>query len=178
METMQRLTVTERTERRPVTIRSRDVERYCRSIVNQLVNSMPKDVLLKTSFTEHRTSTHIQATEEVRVRLKFNYARKVHPGTRQCPGSQALPTPDSTTCPWRQGEDNRVTKFSPGSRFQSNQGTEFCPESRETSQTDQNIIIIMWNPLARVMTRGPSPGRKHQRLLPILMFRRLRFIPC
>ena len=47
METMQRLTVTERTEKRPVTIRSRRVERDCRSIVNQLSNSMPKDVLLR-----------------------------------------------------------------------------------------------------------------------------------
>ena len=38
METMQGLTVTERTEKRPVTIFSRDVERDCRSIVNQPVN--------------------------------------------------------------------------------------------------------------------------------------------
>ena len=76
METMQRLTVTERTEIRPVTIRSRDVERDCRSIVNQLVNSMPKDVLLRTSFTEHRTSTHVQATEEVRVKSKSSFTRK------------------------------------------------------------------------------------------------------
>ena len=36
METMQRLTVTERTEKRPVSIRSRGVERVCRSIVNQM----------------------------------------------------------------------------------------------------------------------------------------------
>ena len=50
METMQRLTATERTEKRPVTIRNRGVERDCRSIVNQLVNSMPTDVLLKTSI--------------------------------------------------------------------------------------------------------------------------------
>ena len=37
METRLRLTVTERTEKRPVTIRSRGVERDCRSIVNQLM---------------------------------------------------------------------------------------------------------------------------------------------
>ena len=55
METMQRLTVTERTEKRPVSIRSRGVERDCRSIVNQLVSSMPKEVLLRTSFTEYGT---------------------------------------------------------------------------------------------------------------------------
>ena len=51
METMQRLTITERTEKKPVTIRSRDDVRDCQSIVNQLVNSMPKDVLLRTSYT-------------------------------------------------------------------------------------------------------------------------------
>ena len=78
METMQRLTVTESTEKRPVTIRSREVERDCRSIVNQMVNLMPKVVLLRTSFTDHRTSTHVQATEEVRVESKTSFTRKVH----------------------------------------------------------------------------------------------------
>ena len=34
MDTMQRLTITERTEKRPVTMRSGDVERDCRSIRN------------------------------------------------------------------------------------------------------------------------------------------------
>ena len=48
METKQRLTITERTEKRPVAIRRRDVELDCQSIVNQLVNSMLKDVLLWT----------------------------------------------------------------------------------------------------------------------------------
>ena len=78
METMQRLTVTEKTEKRPVIIRSRGVERDCRSIVNQLVNSMPQDVLLRTSFTEHRTLTQAQATEEVRVKSKSSFTRKIH----------------------------------------------------------------------------------------------------
>ena len=78
METMQRLTVTERTEKKPVTIRSRDVERDCRSTVKQLMNSMPKDVLLRTSFMEHRTSIHVQATEEVSVESKCSFTRKVH----------------------------------------------------------------------------------------------------
>ena len=77
LETIQRLTVTERTEKRQVTIRSRDVERDCRSIVNQLVNSMPKHVLLRTSFTERGISTQVQATEEVRVKSKSSFTRKV-----------------------------------------------------------------------------------------------------
>ena len=50
MKAMQRLIITERLEKRPAIIRSRDIERDCRSIVNQLVNSMPKDVLLRNSF--------------------------------------------------------------------------------------------------------------------------------
>ena len=53
METMQRLTVTEKTEKRPVSIRSRGVERECRSIVNKLVSSMPKDVLFRTLNIGH-----------------------------------------------------------------------------------------------------------------------------
>ena len=73
METMQRLTVTERKEKRPVTIRSRSVGRGCLL----MVNSMPKDVLLRTSFTEHRASTDIQTTEEVRVKPKSSFTRKV-----------------------------------------------------------------------------------------------------
>ena len=78
IETMQRLTVTERTEKRPVSIRSRGVERDCRSIVNQLVTSMPKEVLLRTSFTEYGTSNQNQATEEVRIRSKSSFTRRVH----------------------------------------------------------------------------------------------------
>ena len=59
-------------------IRGRDVERDCRSIVNQLVTSMPKDVLLRTSFTERGKSTPIQVTEKVRVKSKSSFTRKVH----------------------------------------------------------------------------------------------------
>ena len=78
METMQRLTVTERTEKRPVSIRSRGVERDCMSIVNQLVSSMPKEVLLRTSFTEYGTLNQNQITEEVRIRSKSSFTRRVH----------------------------------------------------------------------------------------------------
>ena len=78
VETLQRLTVNERTEKRPVSIRSRGVERDCRSIVNQLVSSMPKEVLLRTSFTEYGILNQTQATEEVRIKSKSNFARRVH----------------------------------------------------------------------------------------------------
>ena len=78
METMQRLTVTERTEKRPVSIRSRGVERDCRSIVNQLVTSMPKEVLLRFSFTEYGTLNQNQTTEEVKIRSNSSFTRRVH----------------------------------------------------------------------------------------------------
>ena len=77
MEIIQRLTVTERTEKRQVSIRSRGVERGCRSIVNQLVSSMPKEVLLRTSFTENGTLNQARATEEVRVESRSSFTRKV-----------------------------------------------------------------------------------------------------
>ena len=77
MVTMQRLTVTERTEKRPVSIRSRVFERDCRSIVNQLVSSMPKEFLLRTSFTENGTLNQAQATEEVRVKSRSSFTTKV-----------------------------------------------------------------------------------------------------
>ena len=57
METMQRLTIIEKTEKRPVAIRSRDVELDFRSIVNQLVSSIPKDVLHGTSYVEYQQSS-------------------------------------------------------------------------------------------------------------------------
>ena len=78
MEIMQRLTVTEKTEKRQVTICSRDVEGDCRSIVNQLVKLMPKDVLLRTSITEHRTSSHFQATEKSVSNRNPALQKKVH----------------------------------------------------------------------------------------------------
>ena len=78
METVQRLTVTEKTEKRPVIVRGRDVERDWRSIVNQMVTSIPKDVLLRTSFTERGKPTPVQVTQEVRVQSKSSFTRKVH----------------------------------------------------------------------------------------------------
>ena len=78
METTQRLTVTKRTDRRPVSIRSRGVERDCRSIIKQLVNSMSKEVLLRTSFTAHGILNQAQATEGVRFKSGSSFTGKVH----------------------------------------------------------------------------------------------------
>ena len=140
METMQRLTVTERTEKRQVTIRSREVELYCRSVVNRLVNSMPKDVLLRTSFTEHRSSTHVQATEEVRVKSKSSFTRKVHftdargeyepssdcsSGVRQCPGNQALSSPYRRLVRGNNVGTTKGQNFVQGVGFKATKGQSF-----------------------------------------------------
>ena len=70
MGTMQRLTITEKTEKIPIAIRSRDVELDCKLIVNQLVSSIPKDVLLRTSYVECLQSIATQTAQEVNVELR------------------------------------------------------------------------------------------------------------
>ena len=112
------------TEKRPVTIRSRDVVRDCRSIVDQLVNSMPKDVLLRTSYTEHREATNVQTTEEVSVKSKSSVTRKVQfteakeeyepcsdssSGDETLSRSHALSGADRTICPRRQCQSDQGT---------------------------------------------------------------------
>ena len=77
METLQRLTITEKTVTRSFAIRSRDVERNFRSIVNQLVKSTPKDVLLRTSYVEHQQLTSTWPAQGVSVELESKVARKV-----------------------------------------------------------------------------------------------------
>ena len=64
-------------ETRPVAIRSRDVERDCRSIVKQLVNSIPKDAMLRTSYVEDRKAIRTQITEEVSVKSKSSVERRI-----------------------------------------------------------------------------------------------------
>ena len=203
METMLRLTVTERTEKRPVSIRSRGVERDCRSIVNQLVSSMPKEVLLRTSFTEYGTLNQTQASEEVRIKAKSSVARRVHFTDAK---EEYEPSPDcSSVDETMSGESDtfepvkddlseesdtfepvqddssgeRLTRpgaeFCPGSRVQSNQWTEFCPGSRETSQTTWNMML--GNQSTQVLTRGPSPGTTYLKQLPIPICQRSQSTP-
>ena len=114
METMQRLTITERTEKRPVVIRSRDVELDCRSIVNQLVSSIPKDVFLRYSYVELQLATGTQTVQVVSVKLRSSVtrrvqftdakrstsrARTVHPEMKHCQGSQVMPGLARMICP-------------------------------------------------------------------------------
>ena len=182
---MQRLTVTERTEKRPVSIRSRGVERDCRSIVNQLVTSMPKEVLLRTSFTEYGTSNQNQATEEVRIRSKSSFTRRVHftdakeeyEPSPDCSSMDETMSGESDTFePVKDVSSDESDTFEPvqddlsgerltrpprgrilsGESVQSDRWTEFCPGSQETSQTTWNMMLR--NQSFQVVTRDPSPG--------------------
>ena len=77
LETTQRLTIRVRTEKIPVATRSRHVGLDCRSIVNQLVSSIPKDVLLRTSSEECQQSIASQTAQEVNVELRSSATRRV-----------------------------------------------------------------------------------------------------
>ena len=148
METMQRLIVTERTEKRPVTIRCRGHERDCRSIVNQLVNSRPKDVLLRTSFTEHRTSTQVQATEEVRVKSKSSFTRKVHftdakeehePSSDCSSGDETMSGESSTLEPVQDDLSGEMILGQPRERMLSGESDSKRPRDRILSGESRNI---------------------------------------
>ena len=67
----------ERMEKRPLAIRTRDVELDCRAIVNQLVNSTQKIGHLRTSYVESQQSTGTETAQKVCVKLKSSVARRV-----------------------------------------------------------------------------------------------------
>ena len=139
METIQRLNVTEREEKRPVSIRSRGVERDCRSIVNQLVSSMPKAVLLRTSFTEHGTLNQTQATEEVRNKSKSSFARRVHFTDAR---EENEPSPDCSS----------------GDETMSGESDTFEPVKDELSEESDTFEPVQDNSSGERLTR-PSRGR-------------------
>ena len=137
----------EGTEKRPVAIRSRKNELDCGSIVNQLVSSIPKDVLVRSSYLECQQSVATQHAQEVSVKLISSVTRRFQftgtkeeyepssdcsSGDKNCPRSHAPSDPDRMTCPGRKCRSDQGTKCCQGSRLQSDQGTEFCPGSRET----------------------------------------------
>ena len=100
----------------PVIIGGRDVERDCHSIVNQLVTSMPKDVLLRVrsqnvgngprskSLKQSGSSRNPASREKYNSLMQkksTSRAQIVLPGTRLCPGSQAPSGPSRTNCTGR-----------------------------------------------------------------------------
>ena len=71
------MTINESEEKRPVAIRRRDVKLDCRSIVNQIVSSIPNDVLLMTSYVERQQATGTQTAQEVSVKLRSSVTKRV-----------------------------------------------------------------------------------------------------
>ena len=146
------------------------VERDCRSIVNQLVSSMPKEVLLRTSFTEYGTLNQNQTTEEVRIRSKISFTRRVHFTDAK---EEYEPSPDCSSVdetmsgesdtfePVKDDSSEESDTCEPvqddlsGERLTRPPREEFCPGSRETSQTTCNVMLR--NQSTQVLTRGPSP---------------------
>ena len=148
METMQRLTVTEKTEKRPLITRGRDVERDCRSIVNQLVTSMPKDVLLRTSFTERGKPTSVQVTEEVRLKSKSSFTRKVHftdakaeyePGSVSSSGDETMSGESDTFRPVQDDMSGERLMRPPRDRILSGESDSKQPMDRVLSGESRNI---------------------------------------
>ena len=70
MENVRRLTITEKKEMRAVAIRSRYAERDCQSIVNQQVNSIKNDVVLRTSYIGHQLLISTQPARGANVELE------------------------------------------------------------------------------------------------------------
>ena len=100
--------------------------------------------------------TQVQATEEVRVKSKSTFTRKVHftdareeyePSSECLSGDEKMSGESGTFEPVQDDLSGETMLGQPsdrmlsGRRIRSNQGTEFCPGSRETSQTDWNMMI-------------------------------------
>ena len=137
METMQRLIITERTEKIPVAIRRRDFELDCRSIVNRLVKSIPKDVFLRTSYVERQQATGTQTAQEVSVKLRSSVARRVQfTDARRSTSRARTVYPEMKHCPGSQVMSGLVRIICPGSQVMSRLTRVYCPGSpcRETSR--------------------------------------------
>ena len=140
--------------------------------MNQLVTSMPKDILLRTSFTERGKSTPVQATEEVRVKSHSSFTRKVRftdareeyePALNCSSGDKTMSGESGTFEPAQDDLSGETRLRQPKDRMLSGEPGSRRPRdrvflgSRETSQTDRN-------PSARVMcphTLGVPVVGKH-----------------
>ena len=126
-------------EKRPVAIRSRDVERDFQSLVNQLVNSIPKDILLRTPYVERQHLISTRSTQGINVELKSSMARRVqfvdakkeYEPCSDCSSGDETSSRDET-CPGSQLRKVVQTGNCPGSRCEDDRGTRFCPGIRET----------------------------------------------
>ena len=154
---------------------------------------MPKEVLLRTSFTEYGTLNRNQTTEEVRIRSKTSFTRRVHFTDAK---EEYEPSPDCSSVdetmsgesdtfePVKDDSSEESDTFEPvqddlsGERLTGPpRGRNLSGESglkrqmdrvlgsRETSQTTWNMML--GNQSTQVLTRGPSPGTTRLKQLPI-----------
>ena len=100
METMQRLTITEKTVKRSVSIRSRTLK-WIESVSEFDSERCPSQDLVCGVSTIDRYS--------------------------DCPGRQCRNNQGTEICPGSRPQSDQGTKFCPGSRPQSDEGTEICP---------------------------------------------------
>ena len=149
METMQRFTITEKTEKRPVAIRSRDVELDFRSIVNNLVSSISKDVLLRFSYVECQRSVATQTAQDFNVELKSSVTRKVqftdtkeeYETSSDC--SSGDETLSGESCTFGPGQDDfsgETMSKRPRDRMLSGKSTSEQPRDIILSGESRNII--------------------------------------
>ena len=149
METMQRLTITEKTDTRPVEIRSRDIDLDCRSIVNQLVSSVPKNVLLRTSYVECQQLVATQTAQEVSVELISSVTSRVHfTETKEeyelssdCSSGDETLSGESSTFGLRQVDlFGETMSKRPRYRIMSGESTSELPRDRILFGESRNII--------------------------------------
>ena len=139
----------QKTEKRPVAIRSRDVELDCRSIVNQIVSSIPKDLLLRTPYRECQQTFATQTAREVSVELRTNVTRSVQltetkeeyePNSDCSSGDKTL---FGESCTFRPGKDDlsgETMSKRPRDRMLSGESTSERPRDRILSGVSRNII--------------------------------------
>ena len=165
---------------------------------------MPKEVLLRTSFTEYGTLNQNQTTEEVRIKSKSSFTRRVHFTDAK---EEYEPSPDcSSVDETMSGESDtfepvkddsseesdtfepvqddlsgeRLTRPPRGRILSGESGLKrpmdrVLSGSRETSQTTWNMML--GNQSTQVLTRGPSPGTTHLKQLPIPICQRSQSTP-
>ena len=178
METMQRLTINEKTEKRPVAIQSRDVELDCRSIVNQLVSSLPKDVLLRTSYVKCQQPVATQTAQEVNVdlissvtrRVQFTDTKDEYEPSSDCSSGEEILSGES--CTFGSGQDD----FS--GETMSKRPRDRILSGESTSERSRDKKIMMQNPSAQGMTRSLSLGKMCQKLHLFPTSWNSRFILC
>ena len=144
--------------------------------MNQLVNSIPNDVPLRTSYVERQQSTTTETAQDVSVKLNSSATKRVHftdakekyqPCSDCSSGDQTLSGESFTFGP----DQDDLSGESMSGRL----GDRVLPGESRNSYTNQMATVHV--PSARAMTRSLSPGRMCRRLPPTPTSRRLRFIP-